>query len=53
MPLVIHQHNGKWYFFDETWTNRVGPYTTKEDAKVALKNYVENVLDRKKKEVEQ
>jgi len=28
----IHMHEGKWYFYDETWTDRYGPYDTEEKA---------------------
>lgn len=37
----IHEENGKWYFWDETQADRVGPFSTEEQARTALKEYCE------------
>lgn len=36
----IHKDlDGKWYFWDETWADRYGPYNTEEEANEALERY--------------
>ena len=35
----VHKCDGKWYFWLETWNNKIGPYNTKEEAKEALTRY--------------
>ena len=40
----IHQENGQWYFWDETWSDRVGPYETEEKVREALKRYCKEYL---------
>ncbi len=32
-------HDLVWYFWDETWSNRHGPFKTKRLARTALKAY--------------
>lgn len=32
--------NGEWYFWNETWSERLGPYGTKEEANLALSSYI-------------
>lgn len=29
----LHEFEGKWYFWNEVWLDRIGPYDTREDAK--------------------
>jgi len=45
----IHFYEGKWWFWDETWSDRVGPYDTEAEAKQKIKEYTENYLDKPKK----
>lgn len=40
----IHAEDGKWYFWDETWASKVGPFETEEEVKKALAEYVERIL---------
>ena len=40
----VHEHNGKWYFWDESWSNRIGPYESEEEAARKLEQYCEQVL---------
>lgn len=40
----IHFDNGKWWFWDETWSDRLGPFDTEEQTKEALRQYCEEVL---------
>jgi len=40
----VHEHDDKWYFWDETWSQRVGPYDTKAKAAEALVRYCETEL---------
>lgn len=28
-----------WYFWDETWADRIGPYITEEEARKELRRY--------------
>ena len=36
----IHEdEDGNWHFWDETWANRFGPYSSEEKARKALKAY--------------
>jgi len=43
-----HQHHTNqetgWYFWDETWSDRNGPYETEKEALKQLKIYVRDVL---------
>ncbi len=36
----VHQHDGQWYFWDETWRERVGPYDSEDQANQALGAYL-------------
>lgn len=40
----VHQHNKLWYFWDETWSYRQGPYATEIEAREVFKEYCEKVL---------
>lgn len=40
---VTHQHEGKWWFWNETWSDRYGPYESKEEASKALFEYAKNL----------
>ncbi len=40
----IHEEDGKWYFWIETWHDRYGPYETKEEAEANLRRYCKEVL---------
>ena len=35
----VHKYNGHWYFWDETWSERLGPYSTEKGAKIGLAKY--------------
>ena len=37
----IHKVGGKWWFWDEIWVDRIGPWTTRKDAKLGIKLYCE------------
>jgi hypothetical protein len=40
----VHQNEeGKWAFWDETWSDSVGSYDTEEEARKALKEYCEQL----------
>ena len=38
---VVHfkSENKKWYFWDETWSNRYGPFDSKEEADNHIEEY--------------
>lgn len=38
-PDPVHQEDGKWYFWSETWADRQGPYDTEENARFELVAY--------------
>ena len=35
----VHEEEGKWYFWDETWGYRYGPYRDEEQARASMKDY--------------
>jgi hypothetical protein len=39
----VHEDNDKWYFWDETWANRRGPYETEAQARRELRKYEDNL----------
>lgn len=43
-PDPVHCDDGKWYFWDETWADRQGPYDTEDEARNKMQDYVEKVL---------
>ncbi len=40
----VHEHEGKWWFWDEVWADRVGPYDTETEAREAIVRYVREEL---------
>lgn len=42
-PVFFNAIEKKWYFWDETWSNKEGPYNSLEDAEVAFKEYADNL----------
>ena len=44
MPDVVHKEDGRWWFWDETWSERIGPFKYKSDALRAARKYCEEVL---------
>lgn len=40
-----YQENGKWYWWEESWTISYGPYDTREDAVRAAQNYAQQILE--------
>lgn len=39
----IHQWQGKWWFWDEIWADRIGPYETEEIARQQCDKYCEHL----------
>jgi len=39
----IHEKNGKWYFYDESWSEVWGPFETHEEAEHELAKYLEKL----------
>jgi NTP pyrophosphatase (non-canonical NTP hydrolase) len=39
----VHEYKDKWYFWDETWADRVGPFDTRDEAVDALASYCEEL----------
>jgi len=37
----VYEKNGKWYFYDETFTTSYGPFNTEEIARIKLGKYLE------------
>jgi hypothetical protein len=44
----IHQEDGQWYHWDETWANRLGPFPDYETAKKSLDDYCKWLDEQKK-----
>jgi hypothetical protein len=42
-PDPVHYFEGKWWFWDETWSERIGPYWTIGIANDALKDYCKSL----------
>ena len=40
----IHEENGAWYFWEETWAHRQGPFEARIVAEMAFAEYCENYL---------
>lgn len=40
----VHEEKGKWYFWDETWADRYGPYDSEQKARTAMEKYSEETL---------
>lgn len=40
----VHFDNGKWWFWDETWTDRLGPWDTEKIARGMLDTYIRTEL---------
>ena len=38
-PDPVHQEEGKWYFWEETWADKQGPYETEAEARSACEAY--------------
>jgi len=36
---IIHEDTDGWYFWDETWCNRYGPYASRDQAAEELDKY--------------
>lgn len=39
-PPIVHEENNSWYFWDETWTNRHGPFASRDEAETMLEAYL-------------
>ena len=35
----VYEKGGKWYFWDETWSNTYGPFDSEEITRKKLENY--------------
>lgn len=35
----VHEQAGKWYFWDETWADKHGPFDTEKEARDAMEDY--------------
>ena len=44
VKAIVHQHDGQWYFWEETYSQRIGPYSTEIAANKALDHYCDVVL---------
>ena len=42
-PIEQDKENGKWYWWDEVWMNRSGPYDTREEASRACSEYAKTL----------
>ena len=40
MPNPVFKENNEWFFWDESWSNRIGPFKSKGKAEEELKKYV-------------
>ena len=42
-PSPLHMENGKWFFWDETWADRYGPFETEIIAQLELLKYYQHL----------
>lgn len=42
-PDPIFEKEGKFFFWDETWTGQHGPFDTREDALAGMRKYAESL----------
>jgi len=42
-PNPVFSKNNKWYFWDEVWVEKYGPFDTKEEAECACVKYAETL----------
>jgi hypothetical protein len=47
-PVHQDSKNDQWYFWDEVWADRYGPYITEATARAVFKDYCQTYLDYKK-----
>ena len=40
---IIHQHEGVWYFWNETFDKRIGSYASKTGAEIGLEIYLQEL----------
>lgn len=43
-PDPIKRYNDGWYFWDETWTRRFGPFDSKDAVSKSFDSYCKEVL---------
>lgn len=41
--IIFQKYDGKWFFWDETYSNQHGPFDSKIDASKALEKYAEQL----------
>lgn len=39
----VHEHDGSWFFYDETWSDRYGPYSSEKEAEEACSRYAKTL----------
>lgn len=43
-PSPIFHQDDKWWWWDETWTHATGPFDTRREATLSLRQYVKEEL---------
>ena len=43
-PVFEEEESGHWYFWDEAWFTKYGPYDSEEKARSELDRYCKEVL---------
>lgn len=43
-PPVVHEYDNKWWFWDECWADRMGPFETRAETEEALSKYCREYL---------
>ena len=43
-PIFQSDEDNKWYFYDEIWVDKYGPFESKEECEAECRNYCEIVL---------
>lgn len=37
----VHQYEGKWWHWDEVWSDRIGPFESRKEAEIACEGYAD------------
>ena len=45
---IVHQHEGVWYFWNETFDKRIGSYASKTGAEVGLEVYLQELEEERR-----
>jgi hypothetical protein len=51
MNPLFQKGDGTWWFWDETWTEEIGPYSSQQEAQEQLEKYAKFLREGPEKDV--